>query len=442
MYQLLLIMIKKLTLLFVFSMFINDTNAQSTPKVLSAKESDPATMKWMQGTPPPPDKLLRADTGDFFAFPQLRWSVSHMRQFMPTVNVSKGLKNSVALAYTPQVGIDDIRFTPLGEKKTMSFKESLDKVYADGVVILHKGKIVYEFYTGSLTEEGQHSAMSVTKSITGTLGAMLVAEGLIDPTKKVIDYIPELKNSAFGDATVREVMDMTTALQFNEDYADPNAEIWTYSAAGSAMPKPAGYTGPNGYYEYLETIKKNGIHGQVFGYKTVNSDALGWVISRVTGKTVAEVLSERIWKKMGAEQDAYYSVDAKGTPFAGGGLSLGLRDMARFGQLILANGYANGQQIIPLAAIKDLKKGGDPKVFEKAGYSLLKGWSYHNMWWMTNNKHGAFTARGVHGQTIYIDPVAEMVIVRFASNPVAGNAANDPYSLPAYEAIASYLLKK
>ncbi len=168
---------------------------------------------------------------------------------------------------------------------------------------------------------------------------------------------------------------------------------------------------------------------------------MGWIIAKVTGMSVAEVLSERIWKKLGMEQDAYYTVDAIGTPFDGGGLSLGLRDMARFGQLILANGYANGEQIIPLAAMEDLKKGGDKTVFKKAGYSLLQGWSYHNMWWMTNNAHGAFSARGVHGQTIYIDPKADMVIVRFASNPVASNSANDPYSLPAYEAIATYLLE-
>jgi len=167
---------------------------------------------------------------------------------------------------------------------------------------------------------------------------------------------------------------------------------------------------------------------------------MGWIISRFTGKSVADLLSERIWSKMGAEQDGYYSVDAIGTPFAGGGFNASLRDMARFGELIRNNGFANGQQILPKAVIDDIRTGGSREAFAKAGYKLLDGWSYRNMWWITHNEHGAFAARGVHGQTVYIDPVAEMVIVRFASHPVAGNAAIDPFSLPAYHAVAKFLL--
>lgn len=416
-------------------------NAQEKTKYLDAEQSDPIKMGWMVGSPPPADRIPRFDDGSFFQFPALRWSVAHMRQFMPTINVSRGLGSSTPLETNSKTDIDKIKFTPLGEKKSITWEESLQKVYADGVIIMHHGKIVYEKYLGALTVDGQHAAMSVTKSFTGTLGISLVQEGLIDPTKLVSEYIPELQNSAFGDATVRQVMDMTTALQFSEDYADPNAEIWKFSAAGNPLPKPKNYDGPKTYYEYLPTVKKKGTHGEAFGYKTVNSDVLGWIIARVTGKTIAEVLSEKIWKKLGTDQDGYYSVDAIGTPFAGGGYNLGLRDMARFGQLILNNGKAGDEQIIPKSAIDDIKKGGDKKAFAKANYTLLKGWSYRNMWWITNNANGAFCARGVHGQLIYIDPKADMVIVRFASNPVASNSANDPYSLPAYEAVAKYLIK-
>lgn len=418
------------------------STAQEKTKYLDALQSDPARMGWMIGSPPPADRIPRFDDGSFFQFPALRWSVAHMRQFMPTVNVSRGLGASIPVITNFKSDIDKVKFVPLGETKSMTWEKSLEKVYADGVIIMHHGKIVYEKYFGALTIDGQHAAMSVTKSFTGTLGIILAKEGLIDTEKTVSFYVPELKNSAFGDATVRQVMDMTTALQFSEDYADPNAEIWKFSAAGNPLPKPKDYDGPRTYYEYLPTVKKNGIHGDAFGYKTVNSDVLGWIIARVTGKSVAEVLSERIWRKIGAEQDGYFSVDAIGTSFAGGGFNLGLRDMARFGQLILNNGKVGQEQIIPKTAIDDIKKGGDKKVFEKAGYSLLKGWSYRNMWWITNNDHGAFCARGVHGQVIYVDPKADMVIVRFASNPVAGNAANDPYSLPAYDAVAKYLLAK
>lgn len=150
----------------------------------------------------------------------------------------------------------------------------------------------------------------------------------------------------------------------------------------------------------------------------------------------------RIWSRLGAEQDAYMSVDATGTPFAGGGLNTGLRDLARFGEMVRNKGFFNGQQIIPAAAIADIRQGGKPADFAKAGYTLLPGWSYRNMWWITHNDHGAFAARGVHGQALYIDPKAEMVIARYGSHPVAGNVANDPTTLPAFEALARYLMKK
>ncbi len=419
-----------------------EIQAQEKQAFLNAEESDPVKMGWMTGFPPPADRTVYFADGSFFQFPALRWSVAHMRQLMPTVNVPKGLGVASQLPENSYAGMDEITFTPLGSGTKMTWKESLSQTYADGIIIMHKGTIVYEKYFGALKADGQHAVMSVTKSMVGTLGILLVCEGVIDPAKKVSFYVPELEHAAFGDATVREVLDMTTALQFSEDYADPNAEIWQFSAAGNPLPKPKGYEGPKTYYEYLPLVKKNGEHGKAFGYKTVNADVLGWIISRATGKSVAEVLSEKIWQKMGAEQDAYFSVDAAGIPFAGGGFNMGLRDMARFGELIRNNGFANGQQIIPKAAIDDIRKGGDKANFEKAGYTLLKGWSYRNMWWITNNEHGAFCARGVHGQTIYVDPKAEMVLVRLASNPVASNAANDPYSLPAYHAVAKFLLNK
>jgi hypothetical protein len=282
----------------------------------------------------------------------------------------------------------------------------------------------------------------MTKSLTGLLAEILVTEGRLDDTSKVAAIIPELSRSAFGNATVRQVMDMTTALDYSENYADPKADIWAYSAAASPLPKPKGYKGPNGYFEYLQTVKQDGVHGKAFGYRTINTDALGWIVSRVTGKNLAELLSERIWKRMGAEQDAYMTVDSKGTPFAGGGLSAGLRDLGRIGLLMLNDGEINGQQLFPQKAVEHIRAGGDKNAFAKAGYKTLEGGSYRSMWWIFHNKHGAFAARGVYGQTIYVDPTAEMVIVRYSSFPTAKNAKIDPTSLPAYQAVAEYLMSK
>lgn len=428
-----------LNFLLVFSL----STTASAQQYLSAEDSDPNKMGWMQGFPPPEDKIVSAVDGSFFQFPASRYSVCHMRQFLPTTEVEAAEGKQYNFEVAIDEGIEQVTFLPWNNDEPMTWETSLSENYTDGMLILHRGKIVYEKYFGALSPEGVHAAMSVSKTFTGTLGALLVAEGVLDEDKTAGYYVPELKNSAFGDATIREILDMTTALKYSEDYSDPKAEIWTFSAAGNPFPKPAGYSGPTNYYDYLKTVQKDGEHGEVFGYKTVNTDAMGWIISRVSGKSIPDLLSERIWQPLGTQVNGYFQVDGAGIAFAGGGFSANMRDMAMFGEMIRNNGYFNQQQILPRQVVEDIKAGGSQEAFAKSVYGTsLDDWSYRNMWWMTHNEHEAFAARGVYGQTIYIDPTAEMVIVRFASHPEAKNSKIDPTSLPAYHAVAKYLMNQ
>ena len=416
--------------------------AQATPPALpTAEQTDPVRLGWMVGSPPPADKVIRFADGSGYKFPQTRWSFSNFRQLVPTTAVSRGTAAPVLLPRALRDDLDAVSFVPLGKSEPMTWAQAFGANYTDGIVVLHQGRIVYERYAGALRPEGQHIAMSVTKSFFGTLGAMLVAEGKIDENAPVARYVPELKDSAFGDATLRQVLDMRTGLKYSENYLDPNAEIWQHTRAGNVMPRPPGYQGPQTFYEFLQTVKKEGEHGGAFAYKTVNADALGWVIRRVTGQSIGQLLSDRIWSRLGAEQDAYFTVDSVGNEFAGGGLNAGLRDMARFGEMMRLGGRFNGQQIVPEAVVRDITAGGDRNAFPQASYATLPGWSYRNMWWVSHNEHGAYSARGIHGQAIYIDPKAEMVIARFASHPMPNNPFNDPTSLPAYHALAKHLMK-
>jgi len=420
-----------------------DVAAQSAP--LSAQESDPRVMGWMQGFPPPEDKIITQPDSVYFSFPRLRWSVCHLREFLPTEEISRGLGAPVPLEYLPPAefadmrqAIDALTFTPIGGDAPMTWDESLYANYTDGMLILHRGRVVYERYFGCLEDDGKHAIMSMTKSVTGLLAEIMVAEGALDDGLLVRDVIPEIGDSAFATATVRQVMDMTTGVQYSEDYSDPNADIWLYSAAASPLPKPEGYEGPNGYWEYLQQVRPDGNHGDAFHYKTINSDMLGWIISRVSGHSVTELASERLWRRMGAEQDAYQTVDGKGVPFAGGGITAGLRDLGRLGQLMLNGGVINGERLFPAAVVETIRAGGDPAKF--AGFATIPNGSYTSQWWVFHNDHGAFAARGVHGQTIYVDPTAEMVLVRLASFPRAQNGFIDPTSLPAYQAVAEFLM--
>ncbi len=125
----------------------------------------------------------------------------------------------------------------------------------------------------------------------------------------------------------------------------------------------------------------------------------------------------------------------------GAGLNASLRDLARFGELMRCEGSWNGRQVIPAAVVADIQRGSDPEKFSTAGYDLLRGYSYRNMWWVSHNSLGVFEGRGIHGQRLYIAPKAELVIARFCSHPIAASAANDPITLPAFAALSRHVMQ-
>ena len=406
-------------------------------KPLDAKASDPKALGWMRGFPPSQDVAITFADGSFRQFPQSRWGFSHYRQFMPTKAVWRG-RGPVSNLPRAEQDLGAIPVT-VADGRRITFAEALTETYADGIAVLHRGKLVYERYFGVLEPYRPHIAMSVSKSFTGTLATQLVHEGALDRSALVTKYVPELANSGFGDATVGQVMDMTTGLAYTEIYTDPKSDVWAMRRAnGTAPPLPG--APPTSLLEYLTTQRKQGEHGRAFAYKTVNTDVLGWIARRVTGLSLADLLSERIWQPMGAEEDSYYTVDRLGIEYAGGGLNTTLRDLARFGELMRCHGHFNGRQIIPERAVDEIARGSDPATFAKETYPTLPGWSYKNQWWVSHDPHGVYMARGIHGQSIYVDPKAEVVIARYASFPAAGNVANDPITLPAFKAVALALM--
>jgi CubicO group peptidase (beta-lactamase class C family) len=402
------------------------------------RATDPIKLGWMIGSPPPADKLIGIRDGSSYRFPQWRWSFSHWRELVPTVEVARGSGPVSELPRAERADLDAVTFVPLGGGSPMTWAESLVQNYTDGIVVLHRGRIVYERYFGALRSDGHHIAFSVTKSFFGTIASALIAEGKLDPNARVDRYVPELASSGFGDATVAQVLDMTTALDFVENYVGDSQSMEAYRAATRWDSRAVAE--PTSIYAFVPTIKKEGTHGAEFHYRTPNTDVLGWLIARVTGKPLAEVLSERIWSRIGAEDDAYLQVDAAGTPLMATALNARLRDLARFGEMLRLGGRFNGVEIVPQAAVDEIRRGGSREAFVFGNYATLPGWSYHRQWWVSHDDHGVYMARGIHGQAIYVDPAAEMVIARFASHPLAGNVNLDPLSLPAYRAIAERLM--
>lgn len=409
---------------------------------LSAAESAAEQMGWMRGSPPPPDRRIKLADGSFFKFPALRYSVSHMGEFLPTTLVSRRNTTPSTLDYALDADIERLAYTPWGYEQPINWEQAMRSTYTDGILVMHKGQVVYERYLDGFKDYERHLLMSMTKSVTGTLALDLIKRGRIDENIQISHYIPELKDSGFGDATVKQVLDMTTGIDFDENYADPKSEIWKFSAAGNPLPKPKGYTGPIGYYEYLPTVRKQGEHGTDFHYRTANSEVIGWLVARVTGKSLADYLEDKIWSKIGMERAALFQVDEYGTPFSGGGLNASLRDLARFGELLRNNGRVGDKQILHPDVVKDIRGGAKHPAFKEPLHESMANWSFRSMWWVTGNQNEAFMARGVHGQSLYIDPALDLVIARFASHPVAANKANDCITLPLYENLSSYFVNK
>jgi CubicO group peptidase (beta-lactamase class C family) len=407
-----------------------------------AGASDPDALGWMQGSPPPQAKLIRFQDDRFLEFPQIRWTLSHMRELAPTAAVWRGNAPPSDLGTAPhglQSAIEALAFEDLQGRK-LNWAQSLERTYTDGIVVLHRGRRVYERYFGALQEHVPHACFSITKSYAATLASALIHEGTLDETQTVSHYLPEMSGTAYEDATLRQVLDMQIGVQYSELYADPKAHIWDYGRAGGLRPRPPDYTGPENFYEYLRTLRKEGGHGTAFAYKTINTEVLCWVMKRVTGVALQDMLSRRIWSQIGCEEDAYLTVDTTGVAMGGGGLSAGLRDLCRFGELMRCEGAWHGRQVIPAAVIAGIRRGSDPAKFAMAGYTLLPGYSYRDMWWVSHNPMDAFEARGIHGQRLYIAPGAELVIARFSSHPVATSAANDPVTLPAFAAMSRLLM--
>jgi len=206
---------------------------------LDASSSDPVAMGWMIGSPPPPGKLIRFQDGTFHRFPQSRWSYSNMRQLVPTRVVARADAAANDLPRAERADIDAVTFQPIGGTEPMTWAQSLGINYTDGILVLHHGRIVYERYFGVLDPFTQHLAFSVTKSFVATLAATLVHEGVVDERATVATYVPDLKSSGFANATIRQLLDMTTGMKYSEDYADETSSIWDFSRAGNLRPRPA-----------------------------------------------------------------------------------------------------------------------------------------------------------------------------------------------------------
>jgi CubicO group peptidase (beta-lactamase class C family) len=388
----------------------------------------------MKGFPPPHEKAVRFAGKFFYAWPQLRWSLSHIDELMPTKRVWRGAGPCCALPQKLQM-FDDLMIVTLNGTE-LCWDDALEQSYTDGLLVLHGGEVVYEEYFGACAPDVRHITQSANKSFVGILAESLIHEGKLDANALVLAIIPELIDSAYGDATVQQVLDMLIGMEFHEDYLDPESEIWRFHRA-TGMSPPSSINEFELVADVLPNVKKAGRHGEAFAYREPNIFVLGWILRRSGMQDLTTQLSERVWQHIGAEHDGYYIMDPGGAESSSG---FTLRDFARFGELVRTGGVIERKQVIPAAVIDKVLLGGDQGLFAKAGYKTLPGWSYKSQWWIRHlPDRNCAVARGAHGQVLYVDPANELVIARFGSAPKALSTLLDDIFLPMLDVITTRL---
>ncbi|MGZ4694581.1 MAG: serine hydrolase domain-containing protein [Acidimicrobiales bacterium] len=343
----------------------------------------------------------------------------------------------------PPAGIDPVEVAALPVRTDQwgdtTVEGVLARSQARSLVVLHDGRIAYEWYGPSGDRDRRNRCYSVTKSFTGTLAAVAMHEGRLDRSATIGDLLPELAASGFGDATVGDVADMTVSMGYDEDYADageapsgePTLGFGDYMLAlglelpDAVVPDDA----PRSIRDFLRSVRPgNGPHGQTFLYATPCTDVLGWLLEQAGDASYPDLLAESIWARIGAEHDARLALDPAGTPTAGAGLAVTTRDLARFGLMLCEQGRTArpGDEVVPSSVIEDIRDGGDREVFLRGGhYDYLTGYSYHDQWWLPGGPDRPLSAWGIHGQVLWVDPDVRIVVATHCGGPDPSDQRRD-----------------
>ena len=388
----------------------------------------------MRGAPPARDQQVTLD--NWRTAPFNRWAFCHVREIIPSAAIATG--RPLPLRTDPR-DVTRIAFTD-GHGRERTIGEVLSAGNTSGLVVLRGGRVAAEWFANGYDGQRPHILFSVSKSITSVLTGIVADRGLLDPDDPVGKYIPEVEGSAYADASVRHVLDMTVSSSFEEAYLDSDSDYARYRAATGW--NPPGDHSPGDLRSFLLTLKPGEeAHGERFHYLSPNSDLLGWIVERASGRRIADLLSEYLWQPLGAKTPGEITLDRLGAGRTAGGICATPHDLARLGEMMRRRGVAGGRQIVPGWWVDDITNGGgDNSAWLKGDLvHLFPTGGYRSKWYRTGLASGAFCAIGIHGQWLYIDPAREVVIAKVSAQPEPTDEPLEELLVQAFDALAADL---
>ena len=346
---------------------------------------------------------------------EIEYSFIHMDEYLPIKMVEKADQPF----HFPRITNISLPEDFVHNGTTFNTLQYIDSSYTQGLLFIQNDTIQYENYWRGQKEDIQHISWSVAKSYISALFGIAIEEGFIKSIDQTVDeYLPELIGSGYDGVKIKDVLQMSSGIKFDENYGDPQSDIqryWTGFVAGESQDEFAG------------SLRNEKTPGTYNNYVSINTHVLGMIIVKATGKSLTEYLEEKIWKPIGTEFDAYWIVDAKGMEMALGGLNATLRDFAKLGRLYLNKGNWEGKQIVPKDWVKASTSATEEHLLPESINSSDPGVGYGYQWWVLDGNEGEFMAMGMFNQYIYINPTTNTIIVKNSANKNYYDI-NNPYA--------------
>lgn len=352
----------------------------------------------------------RADLSNWRSAPHSAWAFRNIPELMPVAAITGADPATAQPLPTAPASLDGLRLQ-LGNRPPLGLEDFLAATATDGLMVLKDGEVVFEHYDNGLEPRTPHILMSASKSVVGLVVGVLAGRGLLDLEAPVSALVPEVAATAWAGATLRQLIDMRAGVRFGPE------DVAAYDLAANWSPV-APEAAPASLHAFLPGITApRRPHGGPFAYVSANTDLMGWAIERATGRPFADLLSELIWKPMGAADDALITLDRAGAPRCTGGICATLGDLARLGDLVARDGRRGADQIIPAAWIDDISQGGDARAWKDGEFAQGFGGApmrYRGGWYVIDSQPQVLFAMGIHGQNLFVDRASRMVVARLA----------------------------